>query len=62
MIAAFALVNFAALTRGLLPILHPQWFSQFIIASGALWVVAYFIFVVIYTPILIQPRIDARHG
>jgi uncharacterized protein involved in response to NO len=62
MIAAFVLVNLAALTRGLLPILHPRWFSQLIIASGALWVAAYFIFVVIYVPMLIQPRIDSRPG
>jgi uncharacterized protein involved in response to NO len=62
MIAAFALVNLAALTRGVLPILHPQWFSQLIIASGVLWIAAYCIFVVIYTPMLIQPRIDARPG
>lgn len=62
MIAAFVLVNLAALTRGLLPILDPRWFSQLIIASGALWVAAYFIFVVIYTPMLIQPRMDARPG
>jgi uncharacterized protein involved in response to NO len=60
MVVAFALANLAALTRGLLPILHPQWFSQLIIASGVLWIAAYLIFVVVYTPMLIKPRIDAR--
>jgi uncharacterized protein involved in response to NO len=62
MIAAFAFGNLAAVARGLLPILHPQWFSQLIIASGALWIAAFLIFVVIYTPILTQPRIDGRPG
>jgi uncharacterized protein involved in response to NO len=62
MVAAFAFVNLAAVTRGLLPILHPQWFSQLIIASGVLWIAAFLIFVVIYTPILTQPRIDGRPG
>jgi uncharacterized protein involved in response to NO len=62
MVAAFAFVNLAAVTRGLLPILHPQWFSQLIIASGALWIAAFLIFVVIYTPILTQPRIDGHPG
>ncbi|MGE5219987.1 MAG: NnrS family protein [Chloroflexota bacterium] len=60
--AAFALVNLAALTRGLLPIFYPQWFSQLIIASGALWIAAFVIFVILYTPVLTRPRIDGRPG
>jgi uncharacterized protein involved in response to NO len=62
MALAFALVNLAAITRGLLPIFSPQWFVQFIIASGALWITAFVIFVAIYAPILTQPRIDGRPG
>lgn len=62
MAVAFGLVNFAAAMRGLLPIFYPQWFSQLIAASGVLWVAAFVIFVVIYTPILTQPRIDGRSG
>jgi uncharacterized protein involved in response to NO len=62
MVAAFAFVNLAAVTRGLLPIVQPQWFSQLITASGVLWIAAFLIFVIIYTPILTQPRIDGRPG
>ena len=62
MAVAFGLVNLAAITRGLLPIFQPQWFSQLIIASGVLWVAAFVIFVVIYAPMLTQPRIDGRPG
>ena len=62
MAVAFGLVNLAALARGLLPILYPQWFLQLIIASGVLWIAGFVIFVVIYTPILTQPRIDGRPG
>ena len=62
MLAAFTLVNLSAVTRGLLPILHPQWFSELIVAAGVLWFGAFLIFVVIYTPILTQPRIDGRPG
>ena len=62
MVVAFALLNLAAIGRGLLPILQPQWFSQFIITSGALWIAAFLIFVVIYAPILTQARIDGRPG
>jgi uncharacterized protein involved in response to NO len=62
MTVAFVLVNLAAVARGLLPNFYPQWFSQFIIAGGALWVAAFLLFVMIYTPILTQPRIDGRPG
>ena len=62
MVVAFGLVNLAAVTRGLLPILLPEWFSSLIVVSGVLWIAAFVIFVVIYTPILTQPRIDGRPG
>jgi uncharacterized protein involved in response to NO len=62
MAIAFAAVNLAAVTRGLLPILHPQWFSQLVILSGGLWLVAYAIFIVVYLPILLQPRLDGKSG
>lgn len=62
MAVAFALVNFAALLRGLLPILHPQWLSEFVTVSGILWSAAFAIFVIVYMPILTQPRIDGRPG
>lgn len=62
MTGAFGLINLAAVARGLLPILHPQWFFQVIIASGALWIAAFLIFLFIYTPILTTPRIDGQPG
>jgi uncharacterized protein involved in response to NO len=62
MVVAFVLLNLAALGRGLLPIFFPLWFLELIIASGALWIAAFAIFVIIYTPILTQPRIDGRPG
>jgi uncharacterized protein involved in response to NO len=62
MAIAFAAVNLAAVTRGLLPILHPQWFSQLVILSGGLWLIAYAIFSVVYVPILLQPRLDGKSG
>ena len=59
---AFAAVNLAAVTRGLLPILYPQWFLQLVILSGVLWLVGFAIFVVVYAPILMHPRLDGRSG
>jgi uncharacterized protein involved in response to NO len=62
MAVAFALINLAALLRGLLPILNPQRFSEFVLVGGTLWSAAFAIFIVIYTPILSQPRSDGRPG
>jgi uncharacterized protein involved in response to NO len=62
MAIAFGLVNLAAASRGLLPIVQPEWFPQLIMASGILWLAAFVIFVVIYAPILAQPRIDGQPG
>lgn len=62
MAMAFAAVNLAALTRGVLPILLPQWFLEFVILGGALWVAAFVIFTIVYAPILLQPRLDGRPG
>ncbi len=62
MSVAFGLVNLSAVSRGLLPILTPQWFSQLIITSGALWIAAFVVFLIVYTPILTQPRVDGQPG
>ena len=62
MVVAFGLVNLSAVTRGLLPIVLPEWFSPLVVVSGLLWIAAFVIFIVIYTPILTQPRIDGRPG
>jgi uncharacterized protein involved in response to NO len=62
MVVAFGLVNLSAVTRGLLPVLLPEWFSSLIVVSGLLWITAFVVFVIIYTPILTQPRIDGRPG
>jgi len=62
MTVAFGAVNLAALARGLLPILYPQWFTPLVILSGMLWLAAFAIFLFIYAPILAQPRLDGRSG
>ena len=62
MIIAFALINLAAVLRGLLPAIFPLWFSQLVILSGILWIAAFLMFVIVYAPILTQPRIDGQPG
>jgi uncharacterized protein involved in response to NO len=59
---AFAAVNLAAVTRGLLPILYPQGFLQLVTLSGVFWLAGFAIFVVVYAPILLSPRLDGRSG
>ena len=62
MAVAFALVNIAAVLRGLLPSIFPLWFSQLVLMSGVLWIAAFLMFVIVYAPILTQPRIDGQPG
>jgi uncharacterized protein involved in response to NO len=59
---AFAAVNLAAVIRGVLPILYPQWFLECVILGGVLWVAAFAVFTIVYAPILTQPRLDGRSG
>lgn len=58
----FLLLLSAAIVR----VLMAWWFSQFYLAwigiSQALWIIAFFIFIWIYLPILIKPRIDGTFG
>ena len=62
MAAAFILLNLAAVLRGVLPSLFPLWFSLLVLLSGVLWIAAFLIFVVVYAPILLAPRIDGQPG
>jgi uncharacterized protein involved in response to NO len=59
---AFALINLAALVRGVLPAFLPHRLFDFVAFSGALWITAFVVFAVVYTPILLRPRVDGRSG
>ncbi len=60
--AAFALINLAALVRVLFPFALPDWYVADIGLSGALWAAAFVLFLAVYSPILIRPRVDGRPG
>ncbi len=62
MVVAFVLINLAAAARGVLPIFFPEWFPQLIIVSAILWILSFLIFLFIYTPILVSPRMDGLPG
>ena len=62
MVLSFILINIAALTRVILPILFTENYLQFIQVSGWLWVSSFVIFAVVYTSMWVSPRVDGREG
>jgi uncharacterized protein involved in response to NO len=62
MVWAFVLVNLAALVRVFLPLVMMKSYIITVMIAGTLWVAGFLIFVIIYWPILTQPRIDNRPG
>lgn len=60
--AAFVLINIAAVERVFLPLISPELYRLAVSLSGGLWCVAFLIFLWVYTPVLISPRVDGRPG
>jgi len=60
-VAAYVLISVSAVVRTLVVVL-PDLSVELIMLSGAAWSLAYLAFVVVYTPILVRPRIDGRPG
>jgi uncharacterized protein involved in response to NO len=59
---AFVLLNAAALVRVVATLLLPAGYTAWIQVSGLLWTLAFALFLWVYTPILIAPRVDGRPG
>jgi uncharacterized protein involved in response to NO len=59
---AFILVNVAAVVRVAGPLLTLRYTKAVISAAGALWITGFVLFLVVYIPILVQPRVDGRPG
>ncbi|HEY8051743.1 MAG TPA: NnrS family protein, partial [Steroidobacteraceae bacterium] len=59
---AYLLLCLAALVRVFLPSLAAVNYQWTVMLAGALWIAAFALFVIAYTPILMRPRIDARPG
>tara|TARA_B100001939_G_scaffold310221_1_gene291950 strand:+ start:3709 stop:4863 length:1155 start_codon:yes stop_codon:yes gene_type:complete len=60
--AMFVLINLAALSRGVLPLLTPESFLLLMSLSGVFWFVAYGLFLVRFTGDLMRPRQDGKPG
>ena len=61
MVSAFVLMLLAALIRVCIDLLSFAYLTSLHI-SGALWCIAWILFIIKYTPILIKPRVDGIYG
>jgi len=61
-VLAFVAVNLAALNRVFPPLIWPDQYPLWLGLSGALWILAFGLFLWVYGPMLLQPRVDGRPG
>lgn len=59
---AFVLVNAAALTRVVTPLVLPAAYGATLMVSGALWILAFGLFLWVHAPMLVRPRVDGHPG
>ncbi len=61
-VVAYVLVMVAAAVRVLLPLAVPQWLPLALVIAAVAWALAFAIYLVIYTPWLLQTRLDGKDG
>jgi uncharacterized protein involved in response to NO len=61
-VLAYVLVMSAALLRVLVPVAAPQWYLAALVVAALAWSLAFAIYLVIYTPWLLQTRADGKDG
>ena len=59
---AFVALIAGAVVRVILPLIAADYYLIWIAVSQILWITAFLIFVVVYAPMLIKPRIDGQFG
>ncbi len=59
---AYLLLTVSALVRVLAPALPGTNYLWTAVLAGLLWLVAFALFLVVYTPILFRPRVDGKSG
>ena len=59
---AFVFINLAALFRVIMPVVFPSWYAEILMLSIGAWLIAFSLFVFIYAPILVKPRVDGKQG
>ena len=59
---SFAAITLSAVVRVFVPLFAIAWHFDALIISGALWTIAFAIFLIVYVPVLFSPRIDGKAG
>jgi len=59
---AFVLINVATLIRVFVPLASSDLYQLAVAVSGILWCVVFILFLLVYIPVLIYPRVDGRPG
>jgi uncharacterized protein involved in response to NO len=61
-VVAYGLVHAAAALRVLVPLIWPEAYRYAVSGSGALWSAAFLLYLLVYVPILSEPRPDGKPG
>jgi uncharacterized protein involved in response to NO len=61
-VIAYVCVHLAALARVLWPLASPDTYAWALSVAGALWSVAFVLYLLVYVPLLAVPRVDRRPG
>jgi uncharacterized protein involved in response to NO len=61
-IAAYTLVHAAALLRVAGPLVWPAGYPLLLQAAGACWTAAFALYLYVYVPFLVRPRVDGKPG
>lgn len=61
-VSAYALVMAAATLRVLAPLVAPGWLAPSLVLAAAAWCIAFAIYLAVYTPWLVQTRLDGKDG
>ena len=59
---AFAGMLASVIFRAVLPMAFSQYYVNWVFIASVFWIVSFAIFVVIYAPILLKPRVDGTYG
>lgn len=60
--ASYVVLTVAVIVRVFGPTLLPVDYRTTVLTAGALWVLAFLLYVLVYAPILLRPRVDGKSG
>jgi uncharacterized protein involved in response to NO len=62
MLWAFLAMSLAAVMRVAFPILFPTAYLGGLTVAGICWAAAFALYLIVYTPVLLEPRADGKAG